>query len=179
VRRRGSPPPSPYPPPPHRSPRSHRLGQREFAARLGLSDTAVASYERPKRRDTVRLRYETQQLLDTALARADQDVIPTPTAASWIEADALATQTGYPVRAELRGPHEPSSLPVADGVVVASATFNTVNNGRPGSSYTFALGVHLTENEALRPARDGAPFRWPAIAEALSGSTSSHRPTSR
>jgi transcriptional regulator with XRE-family HTH domain len=51
-----------------------RLGQREFAAKLGLSDTAVASYERPRRRDNVRLRYETQQLLDTALAQAGQDV---------------------------------------------------------------------------------------------------------
>lgn len=54
--------------------RAMRLGQREFAAMLGISHTAVANYERPNRRDTIRLRHETQQMLDTVLARAGEEV---------------------------------------------------------------------------------------------------------
>lgn len=141
-------------------------------------------------------------------------VIPTPTAASWIDTDALAAHTGYPVRAELRGPHEASVLPAADAVVVAPATFNTINKWAAGTSDTFALGilnealglglpivaspytkpplaahpafrrslatlreagVHLTETEALRPAADGAGFRWEAVATALAEATSAER----
>jgi phosphopantothenoylcysteine synthetase/decarboxylase len=90
-------------------------------------------------------------------------VIPTPTAASWIDADVLAAQTGYPVRAELRSPREPSSLPAADAVVVAPATFNTINKWAAGTSDTFALGI-LNEALGLRLPIVASPYAKPALA---------------
>ncbi|MET7749636.1 flavoprotein [Micromonospora sp. NPDC005367] len=68
-------------------------------------------------------------------------VIATPTAATWIDRDALAEQTGYPVRSEWRRPGEPDVLPKADVVVVAPATFNTINKWALGISDNLALGI--------------------------------------
>ncbi|MET7666777.1 flavoprotein [Micromonospora luteifusca] len=73
-------------------------------------------------------------------------VIATPTAATWIDRDALAKQTGYLVRSEWRRPGEPDVLPKADAVVVAPATFNTINKWALGISDNLALGIL---NEAL------------------------------
>jgi hypothetical protein len=47
------------------------MGVREFAAKLGVNVAAVSSWE--KRGARAQLRYETQQLLDTDLARLDGD----------------------------------------------------------------------------------------------------------
>lgn len=71
----------------------------------------------------------------------DVYVIPTPTAVSWIDTAALAAQTGRPVRAEARGPDEPSWLPPANAVAVVPATFNTINKWAAGINDTLALGV--------------------------------------
>jgi phosphopantothenoylcysteine synthetase/decarboxylase len=90
-------------------------------------------------------------------------VIPPPTAASWIDGDALGAQTGYPVRAELRGPREPSPLPAADAVVVAPATFNTINKWAAGTSDTFALGI-LNEALGLGLPVVASPYTKPALA---------------
>ncbi|MFC3504655.1 flavoprotein [Micromonospora krabiensis] len=73
-------------------------------------------------------------------------MIATPTAATWIDRDALAKQTGYPVRYEWRRPGDPDPLPSADAVVVAPATFNTINKWALGISDNVALGIL---NEAL------------------------------
>ncbi|WBB70769.1 flavoprotein [Micromonospora sp. WMMD812] len=73
-------------------------------------------------------------------------VIATPTAATWIDTEALSAQTGYPVRSEWRRPGEPDVLPKADAVVVAPATFNTINKWALGISDNLALGIL---NEAL------------------------------
>lgn len=74
-------------------------------------------------------------------------VIATPTAASgWIDADRLAAQTGFPVRSRPRQPGDPRTLPAADAIAVAPATFNTVNKWAAGISDTFALGIL---NEAI------------------------------
>ncbi len=51
---------------------AQRMSVREFAARLGVNDSAVSSWER--RGSDARLRYQTQQILDTELARASVDV---------------------------------------------------------------------------------------------------------
>lgn len=73
-------------------------------------------------------------------------VIATPTAASWIEIDALAQQTGFPVRVHARHPNEQDPLPPADAIVAAPITFNTLNKWAAGISDTLAAGLL---NEAL------------------------------
>ncbi|MGW0433453.1 flavoprotein [Micromonospora sp. NPDC003197] len=73
-------------------------------------------------------------------------VIATPTAATWIDRKIIAEQTGYPVRCEFRRPDDVDPLPKADAVVVAPATFNTINKWATGISDSLALGIL---NEAL------------------------------
>ncbi|MEO3928012.1 flavoprotein [Micromonosporaceae bacterium B7E4] len=68
-------------------------------------------------------------------------VIATPTAASWIDREALEHQTGNPVRSERRKPDQPDLLPKADAVLVAPATFNTINKWALGINDTLALGI--------------------------------------
>lgn len=73
-------------------------------------------------------------------------VIATPQASTWVDADALTSQTGYPVRSIYKDPDDPDVLPRADAVAVVPATFNTINKWAAGISDTFALGIL---NEAL------------------------------
>jgi hypothetical protein len=68
-------------------------------------------------------------------------VIATPLGMRFIDAAALATLTGDRVRSEYRMPTEPDELPPADAVVVAPATFNTVNKWAAGITDTFAAGL--------------------------------------
>jgi phosphopantothenoylcysteine decarboxylase len=68
-------------------------------------------------------------------------VIATPTAATWIDTEALAALTSHPVRSEWRRPDEPDVLPKADAVLVAPATFNTINKWALGISDNLALGI--------------------------------------
>ncbi|GHJ56360.1 hypothetical protein Nm8I071_56670 [Nonomuraea sp. TT08I-71] len=70
----------------------------------------------------------------------------TPTAATWIDREALAQLTGYPVRVEWRKPGEPEPHPPADIVAVVPATFNVINKWAQGINDTMALGIL---NEAL------------------------------
>src|SRR4051794_20366162 len=67
-------------------------------------------------------------------------VIPTPSALDFVDAEQLAAITGHPVRARWRRSGEPGSLPAADGVVVAPATYNTINKWAAGIADTYALG---------------------------------------
>lgn len=171
----------------------------------------------PAKPSTVRVLYlvvcaapparEIGELIDLLQRRGwSVQVIATPTAAAWIDSNALAHQTGHSVRATPRSPDDPNSLPLADAVVVAPATFNTINKWAGGINDTFALGilnealgaqlpivvspyakpsltahpafgrslaalrdagVHLTDTEAIRPAKDGQPFRWSVVLDAL------------
>jgi phosphopantothenoylcysteine decarboxylase len=68
-------------------------------------------------------------------------VIATPTAASWIDLDALATATGCLTQVHPRQPREQESLPRADAVVAAPMTFNSINKWAAGASDTLALGL--------------------------------------
>jgi len=69
-------------------------------------------------------------------------VIATPTAASWIDLDALASDTGCLTRVHPRPPRQQEeSLPRAEAVLAAPVTFNSVNKWASGSSDTLALGV--------------------------------------
>jgi phosphopantothenoylcysteine decarboxylase len=68
-------------------------------------------------------------------------IIATPTAATWINLDDIAQATGCVTRVMARGPKEPDPLPVADVVVAAPLTFNTLNKWATGISDTLALGI--------------------------------------
>jgi phosphopantothenoylcysteine synthetase/decarboxylase len=68
-------------------------------------------------------------------------VIATPTAASWIDLDALAAATGCLTRVQPRPPRQKDSLPKADAVVAAPMTFNSINKWAAGVSDTLAMGV--------------------------------------
>jgi phosphopantothenoylcysteine decarboxylase len=76
----------------------------------------------------------------------DVHVIATPAALSWIDVELLAAHTGHPVQSEPRRPGEPKSLPKGSALVVAPATFNTINKWASGINDTLAMGVL---NEAL------------------------------
>lgn len=67
----------------------------------------------------------------------------TPTAARWLgdQLPALAELTGHPVRSDYKLPREPDVWPKADVIVVAPATFNTVNAWALGITRNFVVGV--------------------------------------
>jgi phosphopantothenoylcysteine synthetase/decarboxylase len=60
----------------------------------------------------------------------------------FLDVDRLAALIGGPVRTGFRLPHETSNgLPPADAVVVAPATFNTINKWALGITDTVAAGM--------------------------------------
>lgn len=100
-------------------------------------------------------------------------VIATPTAASWIDLDDLATTTGCVTRVQPRPPRQQEkSLPRADALLAAPLTFNSMNKWASGISDTFALGVL---NEMLgtevpivaAPCVKAALRRHPAYADSV------------
>ena len=68
-------------------------------------------------------------------------VIATPMGERFMDVGQLAELTGDRVRISYRMPDEPDELPGADAVVVAPATFNTVNKWAAGITDTFAVGL--------------------------------------
>lgn len=68
-------------------------------------------------------------------------VVPTPSAVDFIDISGLEETTGHPIRARYRRPGEDGKLPSADAVIVAPATYNTINKWAAGISDTFALGL--------------------------------------
>lgn len=66
---------------------------------------------------------------------------PTPSAMGFLDVPALEELTGHPVRARYRLPGEPGKLPAADAVIVAPATYNTINKWAAGISDTHSLGL--------------------------------------
>ncbi|KUL35679.1 flavoprotein [Streptomyces sp. NRRL F-4489] len=67
----------------------------------------------------------------------------TPTAARWLggEVAGLAEATGHPVRSAYKLPGEPDVWPRADAILVAPATFNTLNHWALGLTEHFIVGV--------------------------------------
>ncbi len=68
-------------------------------------------------------------------------VVLTPTAADWVDVERLAAITGMPVRVYPRRPDEQDPLPMADAILAAPLTFNTINKWAAGISDTLALGL--------------------------------------
>ncbi|KOX13196.1 flavoprotein [Nocardiopsis sp. NRRL B-16309] len=67
-------------------------------------------------------------------------VMATPAAVSLIEVETLKKQTGRLVRSQHRAPGDPRS-PKADAIVIAPATFNTINKLANGIADNYVLDV--------------------------------------
>jgi phosphopantothenoylcysteine synthetase/decarboxylase len=67
-------------------------------------------------------------------------LVATPAALPFLDIAALEALAGSPVRSAYRAPDEPRS-PKADAVIVAPATYNTINKCAQGISDTYALGI--------------------------------------
>jgi phosphopantothenoylcysteine synthetase/decarboxylase len=76
----------------------------------------------------------------------DVCVLATPSGRDFLDASALERLTRHPVRSEYKRPDEPDVLPPPSAIVLAPATFNTINKWAAGISDTLALGLL---NEAI------------------------------
>src|SRR5215211_8776444 len=94
-------------------------------------------------------------------------VIATPEAMHWIDPAILAELTGYDVRSEYRAAGEAKSLPEADAIAVAPATFNTVNKFRAGILPWLLSGMACGHQER---------GRWVLMGRSRTGS---RRPSGR
>ncbi|RKN47204.1 flavoprotein [Streptomyces hoynatensis] len=81
----------------------------------------------------------------------DVCLVLTPSAARWLgaEQEELAALTGHPVRSRYKLPGQPDVLPPPEAILVAPATFNTLNKWAQGIADTLALGL-VTEAIGLR-----------------------------
>ena len=106
------------------------------------------------------------RLVDQAQQRHwDVHVIATPAALDFLDISALETQTGHAVRSEHRRANADStrSLPQADAIIVAPATYNTINKWALGVSDNYALGI-LAESVGLGIPTVVLPFVNAALA---------------
>ena len=92
--------------------------------------------------------------------------ITTPAALAWVDVEALTKATGHPVRTEFRSPDDAEFAPRGDAVLVAPATFNTINKCAAGINDNLALGLI---NEAL-----GSPAIPIAFLPWVNGSLNAH-----
>lgn len=107
---------------------------------------------------------EVSQLISQAQERDwDVRVVATPAALEFIDDGALLAQTGHPVRSQYRQPGEPRQSTRADVVIVAPASFNTINKWAAGISDNYALGI-LAEAPGLRIPVVVLPFVNAALA---------------
>jgi len=104
------------------------------------------------------------ELIGAAQRRGwEAGVIATPVAVNgFFDTAAVEARTGRPVRSAWRTPGEPRPFPPPDAVVVAPATFNTVNKWAAGLADTLAVAT-LCEASGL-----GVPVAaLPCVAHAL------------
>jgi phosphopantothenoylcysteine synthetase/decarboxylase len=90
-------------------------------------------------------------------------VIATPAALDFFDPAVIESQTGNPVRSQYRKPGAPRSE-TADAIIVAPATYNTINKWAQGISDTYALGV-LAETTGLGVPIVVLPFVNSALAD--------------
>ncbi len=92
-------------------------------------------------------------------------VVATPAALDFFDQGEIEKLTGSPVHSQYRKPGEPRSQP-SDAIIVAPATYNTINKWAQGISDTYALGI-LAETTGL-----GIPIVvLPFVNSALAGRT--------
>ncbi|WIM94049.1 flavoprotein [Actinoplanes oblitus] len=136
-------------------------------------------------------------LLDLLQPRWQITVLATPAAASWPFLDGVAERTGRPLLHRMPLPDEPWPALAPDAVLVAPATFNTLNKWATGVSDNLAVGllneylsgdvpivaaVHVKPELAAHPAfaanlavlrtagvrlADSRPFTWQAAIDLL------------
>jgi phosphopantothenoylcysteine synthetase/decarboxylase len=107
---------------------------------------------------------EVGRLVGAAQRRGwDVQIIATPAALEFIDVPALESQTGRPVLSRYRDPGEPRSRR-ADAIIVAPATYNTINKFAAGICDTYALGL-LAEAPGLRIPTVVLPFVNSSLAE--------------
>jgi phosphopantothenoylcysteine synthetase/decarboxylase len=107
---------------------------------------------------------EIGQLVELAHDRSwTVQIVATPAALAFIDVPKLEAQTGRPVRSEYRSPSDPKS-PGADAIIVAPATYNTINKWANGISDTYALGI-LAEAPGLAIPVVVLPFVNSALAD--------------
>jgi flavoprotein len=99
-------------------------------------------------------------------------VVATPRAFQWIDAPALSELTGHPVRYDYKLPGEPDLLSPPDAIIVAPATFNTINKWASGISDTLALGllceaIGMELPVVVLPYLNAAQGKHPALAESI------------
>ena len=97
----------------------------------------------------------------------DVCVVPTRLGRRFLDTGRLAKLTGHPLRDDYKHPHEEDVLPPADAIVVAPATFNTVNklaaaisdtlwlglvNDAIGAGVPVTMAVHTSDTLAAHPA---------------------------
>ena len=103
------------------------------------------------------------RLIDLAQQRGwDVQLIATPAAVGFLDVPDLETRTGRPVRSEYRKPGQPRS-PKGDAIIVAPASYNTINKWASGISDTYALGI-LAEAIGLQIPIVVLPFVNTALA---------------
>ena len=109
---------------------------------------------------------EVGRLVDQAQQRQwEVHVIATPAAVGFLDISGLEDQTGHAVRSEHRraGGGSARSLPQADAIIVAPATYNTINKWALGVSDNYALGI-LAESVGLGIPTVVLPFVNAALA---------------
>lgn len=103
------------------------------------------------------------RLIDLAQRQGwDTQVIATPAALEFIDTATVEAKTGRPVRSQYRKPGQPRS-PKADAIIVAPASYNTINKWANGISDTYALGI-LAEAPSLGIPTVVLPFVNSALA---------------
>ncbi|MEV6164702.1 flavoprotein [Streptomyces sp. NPDC052052] len=98
----------------------------------------------------------------------------TETAAKWLgpQLHKLEELTGHPVRSEYKLPGEPDVWPPADAILLAPATFNTINSWALGLTSSFIVGV-VAEGIGKRiptvtmPCVNAAYVRHPAFSRSV------------
>ncbi|MFE3193746.1 flavoprotein [Nocardia sp. NPDC059240] len=99
-------------------------------------------------------------------------VIASPDGRRFIDADALAVQTGHTVRSQCKEPDAPDILPPPDAMIVAPLTGNSLAKWAAGISDTLPLGL-LVEAIGKRlpvvavPYSNRAQLSFPALQTAV------------
>jgi phosphopantothenoylcysteine synthetase/decarboxylase len=102
----------------------------------------------------------------------DVYLIPTPQGCQFIDTQSLEQLTGHPVVSDFRQPDVPKGKPEPDAIIVAPATFNTINKWALGIADNNALSI-LCENMARQipiavyPMMKNALAQHPAYRQSL------------
>jgi phosphopantothenoylcysteine synthetase/decarboxylase len=91
-------------------------------------------------------------------------VVSTPDGVKFLDVPRLEEQTGHPVLSQYKQPSEPDGIPPADALVIAPATFNTINKWALGVSDTLALGL-VNDAMGLGLPIIAVPWTKPSLAQ--------------